>query len=104
MEVLTADYRENVAALAARLRVKENFDMVERRFAVGKDELCAFFIDGFIKDTAMQKMFQHFFGLSGLPVGEEAARRFLEGSVPYVEVERERSLDKLAFFVYNHKK
>ncbi|MBQ2719696.1 MAG: spore germination protein [Clostridia bacterium] len=99
MEVLTADYKENTAALAARLRVKENFDMVERRFTVGEDELCAFFIDGFIKDTAMQKMFQHFFSLPALPRGEGAARRFLTASVPYVEVELESDAEKLAFWV-----
>lgn len=99
MEVLTADYRENVAALAAHLRVGENFDIVERRFTVGGDELCAFFIDGFIKDTAMQKMFQYFLGMGGLPVGEGAARRFLTGCVPYVEVETESGLQKLGFWV-----
>ena len=60
MKELSCDYRENVRALGAQLRVSENFDMVSRRLLIGEDELTAFYIDGFIKDTSVQKMFQFF--------------------------------------------
>lgn len=99
MESLVADYRENVAALRARLRVGESFDLIERRLLVGQDELTAFYIDGFLKDTALQKMFQFFLGLPALPSGEGAARRFMEGSVPYVEVECVGVPEKLVHLV-----
>ena len=39
MKELSCDYRENVRALGAELRVSENFDMVSRRLLIGEDEL-----------------------------------------------------------------
>ena len=99
MKQLSCDYRENVRALGAELRVSENFDMVSRRLLVGTDELTAFYIDGFIKDTSVQKMFQFFLTLPALERGADAARRFCEGRVPYVEVECTRDIEKLVFFV-----
>ena len=99
MKELSCDYRENVRALGAELRVSENFDMVSRRLLIGEDELTAFYIDGFIKDTSVQKMFQFFLTLPALERGADAARRFCEGRVPYVEVECTRDMEKLVFFV-----
>ncbi len=96
---LSLEYEENIRELSEALRVSENFDMLMRRLSVGEDELCAFYIDGFIKDASMQKMFQHFFSLSGLPHGERAAESFVTSNVPYVEVECESELSRLVFFV-----
>ncbi len=99
MKELSGDYRENCELLSAALRVGESFDLITRRLLVGEDEMCAFYIDGFLKDTSVQKMFQAFLDLPALPRGEGAARLFMEGRVPYVEVELCRELDKLSFFV-----
>ncbi len=99
MRPLSANYEDNVATLEREVRVSENFDIISRRLRVGNDELTAFYIDGFIKDASMQKMFQFFFGMPSLPTGDSAARRFMETSVPYVEVDVERDLDRLVFFL-----
>ena len=99
MEELSGNYGRDVEALSAILRVDENFDIISRRLLVGQDELCAFFIDGFLKDTAVQKMFQSFLTLPGLPTGEGAARHFIERCVPYVEVDPSPSLDALTLAV-----
>ncbi len=99
MKPLSGDYRENVRALSEALRIDKSFDLVSRRLLVGEDELTAVYIDGFLKDASVQKMFQFFLTLPALERGEGAARRFTEGRVPYVEVEVVDDLDKLVFFV-----
>ena len=99
MQALSQDYRENVETLSRILRVEESFDIVSRRLRIGEDELTTIFIDGFLKDTAVQKMFQAFFALPSLPRGEGAARCFMETQVPYVEVEVVEDFEKLSFFV-----
>lgn len=99
MPSLTPDYAENVALLSAALRVGESFDVISRRLRVGEDELTAFYIDGFLKDASVQKMFQFFLTQPALPRGEGAAGRFSDGTVPYVEVEVASELDRLVFFV-----
>ena len=66
MERLTEDYRENVRDLSLRLAAGESFDLIERRLPVGGDELTLFFMDGFVKDGALQRLMQFFRGRSGL--------------------------------------
>lgn len=99
MQALTQEYQENVRLFSERMRISESFDMIRRRLVIGGDELTAFFIDGFLKDTSVQKMFQFFLGMQGLPRGEGAAGRFVEERVPYVEVETCDDAERLAFFV-----
>ncbi len=89
MERLGQDYRKNVEAFRAALRVEENFDVIERRIPVGRDEMTLFFIDGFIKDMVMQRLMQYFMGLSGLCAEERnPCAYFADAHVPYVEVDR----------------
>ncbi|MBP3397278.1 MAG: spore germination protein, partial [Clostridia bacterium] len=89
MEALGKEYRENVEAFRRALRVAENFDVIERRIPVGRDEMTLFFIDGFVKDMVMQRLMQYFMGLSGL-CGEERepCAYFADAHIPYVEVDR----------------
>ena len=83
MERLTEDYRENVRALAALLAAGESFDLIERRLPVGDDELTLFFVDGFVKDGALQRLMQFIVGRSGLG----SAREFADAGIPYGNVE-----------------
>lgn len=87
MRKFSADYADNRAYLHTVLRVKDSFDLIERRLLIGKDELTLYYIDGFVKDSIMQRLMQFFVGLDGLPQGTGAARRFIDASVPYVEVD-----------------
>lgn len=100
LERISASYRENVEAFRTRLRVAENFDMIERRLLVGQDEMTLFYIDGFVKDGVMQRMMQYFLGLKGL-CGEDPhpCRRFADAHVPYVEVDRSGDADHLSMMV-----
>lgn len=91
MERLTEDYRSNVRALSARLAAGESFDLIERRFPVGGDELAFFFVDGFVKDGAVQRLMQFFAGRPGLG----SVRRFADAGIPYVNVEVTSDVERM---------
>ena len=99
MRKFTEQYEENRALLRARLRIGESFDLIERRLTIGRDELTLYYIDGFVKDTIMQRLMQYFVGLPGLPRGEGAASRFVNGNVPYVEVDETRDTENAVLMV-----
>ena len=82
MERLVKSYDINTRVLRDRLRVKENFDVIERHLEVGGGDVCFFYIDGFVKDGEMLRIMQ--FLLSEKKIGEAEE---LERRIPYVEVE-----------------
>lgn len=77
------DYSVNVKRIAAILRAGENFDIIERHLKVGADDVCFFYVDGFTKDSEMQRLMQ--FMLSQNKIGD--VERLIR-SLPYIEVER----------------
>ena len=95
MERLTEDYRENVRAVSEALAADESFDLIERRVSVGRDELTFFYVDGFAKDGALARLLRFCVGLSGLPGGPDAARRFTEAGLPYGNVEVTRDAGRM---------
>ncbi|MBR7181621.1 MAG: spore germination protein [Clostridia bacterium] len=76
------DYAEQVRHFDTRLRVSENFDILKKVMKIGKGEVTLYYIDGLIKDGAMQKLFIYLLSLSKMP---ESASEFLEANMPYVE-------------------
>ena len=88
MNQLTNSYRENVSYMDDLLRVGENFDLLKKTLSIGKDEITLYFIDGFIKDTVMQKLMMHFLSQKSLdfPLRDGAphssAQRFLNCALP----------------------
>ena len=99
MQSLSENYQENVNLLDTTLRVKENFDILKKILRVADGELTLYYIDGFIKDTVMQKLMMHFLSLKTLgKSAEDAADEFVKNSVPYVEVDAvdgSESIDQL---------
>lgn len=96
MKKLSTDYKENVAAIDSILRINESFDILKKVLTVGKDEITLYFIDGFIKDTVMQKLMMHFLSLDGLGEPcESAALSFLTNNLPYVECDVTDDLDTM---------
>lgn len=94
MKKFSTDYKENVATVDALLRVDQNFDILKKVLTVGKDEIILYFIDGFIKDTVMQKLMMHFLSLDGIgKPSESAAQSFLKECLPYVECDVTEDLD-----------
>ena len=83
MKRLSREYKENVDYLSSRLRVGENFDIIERRLQVAERGVCFFYVDGFVKDGEMQRVMQYMLSQKKLKSVDEV----LEG-LPYVEVEK----------------
>lgn len=87
---LTEDYRENVKVLEETLHVKDNFDVIKKVLKIGEDEITLFYVDGLIKDGAMQKLFIYLLSLKKLPA---TASDFLESNMPYVECDVTRDAE-----------
>ncbi len=84
MQKLGENYRENVAFIDAKLRVGKSFDILKKTLAVADGELTFYFIDGFAKDTNLQKLMMHFLSLKKLP---RSAEDFMEQNLPYIETD-----------------
>lgn len=96
MRRLGEDYRENVARLDRELRVEESFDVLKKTLYLGKKEATLYFVDGFVKDTVMQKLMMHMMS-SGEKVS--SAEDFMRRSVPYVETDVVEDLDLMVTMV-----
>lgn len=93
------EYSENVKLLDGILAPDKSFDLIKRRLVVGEHEATFYYIDGMVKDDTMLKLMQIFVGLKGLPTGADAAARFADGNVPYVEVETADDTDKAVLLI-----
>ena len=87
---LTNDYTENVRTMSRLLRAGESVDVIERRLAVSDRQVCFFYIDGFVKDSELQRVMQTFLSLKEIGDAEYTERR-----LPYVELERASDVEKL---------
>ena len=82
MSEITENYETNVRHFEEKLRVADNFDIIKKVLKVGDGEVTLFYIDGLIKDGAMQKLFIYLLSLKKMP---KDASTFLEENMPYVE-------------------
>lgn len=64
--------------------------MIKKVLKIGDGELSLYYIDGFVKDTVMQKLMMHFLSVKKLP---RSAAEFMESSVPYVETDVTENVD-----------
>ena len=79
---LTTDHTENISLISGCLRASASFDIIERHLTVGGRDLCFFFIDGFAKDSEMQRVMTHLLQTGKIGTADEVMR-----GLPYVEVE-----------------
>lgn len=82
---LTENYADNVRRMDEMFAVRDNFDMIKKIMRVGSDELTLYYIDGFVKDGSVTKIFIYLLGLKGLD-GMDATG-FMQSHMPYVEAE-----------------
>ncbi len=99
MKALSDDYRQNVETMQSILGIDKSFDLIMRRLPIGEDELTLFYIDGFVKDGITLRLMQFYLNQKSLGKGEDAAARFLDTGVPYVEAELSSDLDTLITMV-----
>lgn len=81
---LCENYRSNVELLSRILRVGQSFDMLTKRLVLAEGELTLFFVDGFAKDTVLQKLMMHFVSLKKLG---RSATQFMDECLPYIEAD-----------------
>ena len=102
------DYKDNVAFMDAHLRVRENFDLIKKTLCIGKDEITLYYIDGFVKDTVMQKLMMHFLSQKGLAFPSESqtdeghhsmAQNFINHALPYVETDVTDKVETMTLMV-----
>ncbi|MBE6593582.1 MAG: spore germination protein [Ruminococcaceae bacterium] len=94
--VLSEDYRSNLALVTRLLRTSDSFDMLTKTLVLESGELTLFFIDGFAKDTVLQKLMMHFTSLKKL---RHTAREFMEECLPYIETDVTADLSQMLHMV-----
>ena len=82
---MTDDYAENVRRMDTLFAVEDNFDIIKKIMRIGSDELTLYYIDGFVKDGSVTKIFIYLLGLKGLE--KKDATAFMQSHMPYVEAE-----------------
>ena len=87
---LSLNHKYNVTELSGRLRVKENFDVIERHLSVAGEDVCFFYVDGFTKDSEMQRLMQYLLSKKSLTDAGE-----LVSTLPYIEVEFGGDFDRI---------
>ena len=90
MQRLCDNFDDNVALLDSALRVKDSFDVLRKDLRIGDGRITLFFIDGFTKDTVMQKLMMHFVSLK--TVGGDA-REYMTQNLPYIETDITEEID-----------
>ena len=93
---LCESYAENVALIDKMLNVGKSFDMLSKTVTLDDGELTLYFIDGFAKDTVLQKLMMHILSTKKLKVG---AREFMQTTLPYIETDVTDDLEKMIFTV-----
>ncbi len=87
---LSLNHEANVSLISSRLRVNESFDIIEKHLDIGEHDMCFFYIDGFTKDSEMQKLMQYLLSQKELGNANEVIRK-----LPYIEAEAEGDINRL---------
>ena len=87
---LSLSHAANVSLFSSRLRSGESFDIIERHLLVAGEDVCFFYIDGFTKDSEMQRLMQYLLSQQRLGTAEDLVR-----SLPYIEVELGAEADRI---------
>ena len=93
---LFENYSENIVLMDGLLSVHNSFDMLSKKVVLDDGELTLYFIDGFAKDTVLQKLMMHIVSTKKLKVG---AREFMETNLPYIETDVTDDVEKMVFTV-----
>ncbi len=91
---MTADLKENLAAMKEILSPDISYDIVYRVIQIGGRDACLFFVDGFCKDEMMQKILQYLIGLKPEDIPTDA-HGMSKGFMPTVEVDLGQTWDEI---------
>ena len=86
LKKISDSLQENVHELKNILHADKNFDLIYREQKLGDKDAGFFFIDGFIKDTIMERLLKSFSDLKDTDIPANAGE-FSDKYIPYVEVD-----------------
>lgn len=98
MEKMNMVLADSMAHMEQRLGVGKNFDVLYRVVEIGEKRACLYMIDGFCKDEVMQKLLQHFMGITADKMPADA-HEMSKQLVPYGEVDLEDDWAKIEYAV-----
>ena len=93
---LCEDYAENVRRIDEILRVEKSFDVLKKKLVLPDGELTLYFVDGFAKDTVLQKLMMNFITIKKMP---DTAQTFMEEALPYIETDVTSSISQMVHAV-----
>ena len=93
---LFENYSENVSLMNDLLAVRNSFDMLSKTVSLDGGELTLYFIDGFAKDTVLQKLMMHVLSMKKISKG---AKEFMETGLPYIETDVTDDVERMIFTV-----
>ena len=96
MRTLTCDYNENKELLRQVLRTSESFDILTKTLTLQDGELTFYYIDGFVKDTVMQKLMTQLLSVKKMPTSADA---LMKEALPYVETDIVSDLEAMTVAV-----
>lgn len=91
---MTANLKENLAAMKDILSPDVSYDIIYRVIKIGGRDACLFFVDGFCKDELMQKLLQYFIGLKPEDMPADA-HGMAKGFLPTVEADLGQTWDEI---------
>ena len=98
MDKMSGSLTENRNYIEQQLGATQNFDVLSRVVEIGGKQACLYMIDGFCKDEVMQKLLQHFMGITKEKMPPNA-HEMSEQLVPYGEVDLADSWDQITYSV-----
>lgn len=102
MQSLSKSYSENKTIIDKKARINESFDLLKKTMKIADGELTMYYIDGFVKDSVMEKLMIFFLSIKemGTP-SPTAADDFLLKNLPYVEAEVTDNLDTMLHMLFS---
>lgn len=90
------EYKALTMYLDDALRVKENFDVVNRALVVDDIHMNFYFVDGFVKDEILEKMMEFILKANIADiVSTQSMQTFADSFISYVEVDITKESDKM---------
>lgn len=86
MEKMNSQLAESMKHLKQQLGIGTNFDVLYRVVTIGGKRACLYMIDGLCKDEVMQRLLQHFMGITEEKMPADA-HEMSKQLVPYGEVD-----------------
>lgn len=84
---LTKNIIENRGYFERKMRLKENFDVINREVLISGRDSSLLLVDGFIKDDVMLQIQRYLQGIDKIDIGFDDKLKQILGQIPYVEVD-----------------